>query len=451
MLFNRFEFILAFLPLVVLLSYLLPRSLTVLWLVLASLFFYGWSESLSWTILAYALPLVFYSALNYGIVHQISNSENPVRRKVLLWASLIFTVAWWLLLKLNLPEQAGLPAQTVLTVGLGFYTLRTIGYAIDVYQRRLTPVSGFQSYFLYLAFFAHLPSGPITSAKWFFNQLQTHLTVTARPNWMPGFYLFSMGLLKKAIADALGGQINPALDAHAATGLITSWLLLLGYSAQIYLDFAGYTDMALGVGRMIGIQLPPNFASPYLKRNPIEFWNAWHITLSHWLRDYVFTPLGRLLFSFRALKRSPLVIAVLCYLATFILCGVWHGLSETFLLWGLYHGIGLSCCKLYGELARKRFPRGYHNFMFKTRLGYGLATGATFLFVALGWVFFRSHTLTQVATWFKGLLGYYGGGMRLTLVDQNLLISIGTLIVSGALIRLFQWRSEHLTYWRGSS
>lgn len=446
MIFTRFEFIFAFLPAVLLVSYLLPRSYVIGWLALTSVFFYGWSAGLAPAVWIYALPFLLFVVINYLIGKQIERHENASRRRFLVWTVVICNVGWWFFLKENLSAGLGLFTETVVSVGLGFYVLRAVGYAVDVYHRRMPAASGLPVYFLYLAFFAHMPSGPITSWKWFSSHLTRYMETKEAPAWRAGFYLFSIGLLKKAIADTIGGQIDPIIDGGNLLGFAAGWIVLMGYTAQIYLDFAGYTDMALGIGRLIGIQLPPNFASPYLKRNPIEFWNAWHITLSHWLRDYIFTPLGRLFFSITALKRSPLMIAVLCYLITFTICGIWHGIQGTFFLWGFYHGIGLSCCKLYGELTRKRFSRAYYAFMFNTRTGYILAMSATFLFVSVGWVFFRSHSISQSAEWLKGLLGYYG--REGSTVDPNLMLGLGVLLIAAGLISRFPWQAEKLAYWQ---
>ena len=446
MIFNRFEFILAFLPAIVLVSFIIPRSYLFAWLALASLFFYGWSAELSVATWIHILPFLFFITVNYFISKQIEQSGTARLRRLIVWVGVLFNVAWWILLKIQLLSNFGPFSEMVVSIGLGFYVLRAIGYLVDVNHRRLPAASNILIFFLYLAFFAHIPAGPITSWKWFSDHLENRLQSTELPYWQAGFYLFSMGMLKKAIADTLGSQIDPAIDGEGVLGFVTSWVMLLGYTAQVYLDFTGYTDMALGIGRMIGIQLPPNFDKPYLKRNLIEFWNAWHITLSHWLRDYIFTPLGRLFFSINMLRRSPLLIASLCYLVTFTVCGIWHGLESTFLLWGIYHGLGLSCCKIYGEVARKSFPPAYFNFMFKTRSGYGIAMGANFLFVAVGWVFFRSRSVPQSIEWLKGLLGYYTSA---GLYDHpNLVIGLIVLVVAGGVINRFQWHIENLAYWQ---
>lgn len=446
MIFSRFEFILIFLPVVLLVSYSLPRSWVALWLTMASLFFYIWTETLSWTNGLYGLPLLFFVGFNYLISDRMAVSENPGRRKILAGTGIFFATGWWVVFKIQLLARIDPFMESMVSIGLGFYVLRAIGYYLDLYHRRMPPASSFLNYFLYLAFFAHLPSGPITSWKWFSTHLNRHLETRGIPQWKAGFYLFSIGMLKKAIADTIGSQIDPIIDAADGSSFTASWVTLFAYAIQIYCDFAGYTDMALGIGKMSGIELPPNFDRPYLKRNPIEFWNAWHITLSHWLRDYVFTPAGRSLFSIRSLRRSPLVIATISYLVTFAICGIWHGLERTFLVWGLYHGVGLSCCKAYGEIARRYFPRGYHVFMFNTWMGYAAATGATFVFVSVGWVFFRSHTLSHSLIWLKSLAGYNSAAN--SQISSDLMIGLSGLVIITALIGRLDWHVEKLAYWQ---
>jgi alginate O-acetyltransferase complex protein AlgI len=370
MIFSQIEFIFVFLPVVILISFILPRSFLTAWLALASLFFYGWSaeqSSIAWYL---CVPFLFFIVINYLFGEAIERSSTTSRQRFILWTGILMDVGWWFLLKLQWLSGLTSFLETIVSIGLGFYVLRAIGYLIDIYHQRVPPASNLQTFTLYLAFFSHIPSGPITSWKWFSDHLNYRLRSRNPSEWWTGFFLFSMGILKKAIADTIGTQVDPLINAEGSLGFTASWLILMGYSMQIYLDFSGYTDMALGIGRLIGIQLPPNFDKPYLKRNLIEFWNAWHITLSHWLRDYIFTPLGRVFFSIGPLRRSPLAIASLCYIITFAVCGIWHGLEATFLLWGIYHGVGLSCCKFYGELTRKHFSLAYFNFMFKTRIGY---------------------------------------------------------------------------------
>jgi len=444
MIFSRPEFIFAFLPVVFTVSWLIPRFLLIPWLTLASLFFYGWSGEPSWSVWRYGLPFLFFAGFTYLVGSWMARCSQTSHRRLLAAIGIVFVLAWWGLVRSRFPIGSDVFIETVIAVGVGFYVLRAIGYYVDIYYRRLPPASDFLTYFLYLGFFVHLPSGPITPWKWFSEGLKQRLGSGVRPDGT-GFYLFSIGLLKKAIADTTGAHIDPFIAA-SDWGAATAWTALLGYSLQIYFDFAGYTDMALGVGRLMGIPLPPNFDRPYRKRNLIEFWNAWHITLSHWLRDYLFSPLGRFLFSFAPLNRSPLIIATLCYIATFAVCGLWHGWEGPFLVWGFYHGVGLSGCKLYGEIARKHFPRSYHVFMFQTIAGKVLATGSTFLFVCLGWVFFRSSTLAEATEWFKGLTGYYG--LATSAVAPDTLVWLGSAGVAVTLATRFEWHPEKLAYWQ---
>ncbi len=446
MIFTRLEYIIIFLPIIVILSFLFPRRFLTAWLLLSSLIFYGWASDVisgSWL---YATPFLVYSLLNYNIGKQMESCTSTNHRKLVLAFGILFNVAWWLVIKENLAIDMGLATGTIVSVGLGFYVLRAIGYLIEIYQKSASGSPGILHYILYLTFFAHVPSGPITSWKSFTTAMSQRLCGADRICWKPGFYLFSLGIFKKTAADLLGRSIDPSLNSNMFMGTIDSWAVLLIYSAQIYLDFSGYTDMALGAAKMMGIQLPINFSRPYAKRNLIEFWNAWHITLSQWLRDYIFTPIGRELFKVRVLRRSPLIIASICYLVTFTICGIWHGLEVTFLFWGLYHGVGLTCCKIYGEIARKYFGPRYFQLMFNLPIGNRLAVSFTFFYVVVGWVFFRSQTVAQSINWLNGLGGF--NTLAPSSIDLNLIGVLGGIIIVGWIIAKFRWNVEQLKYWQ---
>ena len=357
----------------------------------------------------------------------------------------MFNIVWWVMIKSHYANV--IPLQmSVIPLGLGFYTLRTIGYLIDVYCYRQNRPYSFIDYFLYVGFFAHLQAGPVTSWKWFAAAIDAIKHRTLKSDWTVGYYLFAMGLFRKLLADLIAVGVDPALDNVDGLGFVDSWLLLVSYSLQIYFDFSGYTDMAIGSGMLVGIRLPPNFDAPYSKRNPVEFWNAWHITFSHWLRDFIFMPLGRILFSIRQLKRTPLVIAGICYLTTFCVCGLWHGFEVTYLFWGIYHGVGLIAFKIYDGLSRKHFSLSYHSFMRNSPSGQRLAVTSTFVFVSFGWVFFRSSSMNQAIAWIRGLAGQNGFSIE----DANsYLIQI---LIAILVMRLFyyrtNWQPETLQYWQ---
>ena len=446
--FTSPKFLFLFLPVAIFLAQLLPRSLRAGGLALSSLFFYSTyatGDGPSW---AYCLPIVSFIAINYILGIVLFKSEKRPNRRIVFTLGILFNVGWWSILKSSPAVLADVfpRVDMVLAVGLGFYTLRAISYLMDVYYSRIPALPGFLTFSLYIALFAHLPAGPITPWKWFAGQWAKTDESTDKTNWPAGFYLFCIGLLKKTLADRINLYAAPAIDSGGDLGFTLSWLLLFAYSAQIYFDFSGYTDMALGIGKLIGMELPSNFDRPYRKRNLIEFWNAWHITLSHWLRDVVFSPLGRLLFSVGMLRQSPNLVATICYLTTFLVCGAWHGLQSTFLLWGLYHGIGLSCCKVYGEIARKNFSSSYYHFMFQSRMGRYIAVSTTFLFVSVGWVLFRSQTLGEATNWFRGLC-WLSSGVPLWPDPKLAFVLVGTLI-SCTIVNRFKWDVDHLYYWQ---
>jgi alginate O-acetyltransferase complex protein AlgI len=276
----------------------------------------------------------------------------------------------------------------VLPIGISFFTFEAISYMVDVYRRDVEPERNPLRYAFFISFFPHLIAGPIVR----YGKLAPQLTRFYRfdPDLMlSGLLLFSLGLIKKVlIADQIASRTDPLLNAHDHIGLLPAWAGILGYSFQIYFDFAGYTDMALGLARMFGIELPWNFDRPYRARNPREFWRRWHVTLSSWLRDYLYIPLGG--------NRKGELRRDLNLLVTMGLGGLWHGASFSFMFWGLWHG-GLLAGHRRVERLGLRVPAV-------------VGTGATFLLVTIGWVFFRMRSAGAIGDVLTGMGGVHGLG-----------------------------------------
>lgn len=267
----------------------------------------------------------------------------------------------------------------ILPLGISFYTFETISYIVDVYQRKIKPVRSLLNYALYIMFFPHLIAGPIVRSRDFLYQLD-------RPKkfrWQRlqgGAWLFLLGLFKKAIvADQLATIVDPVFAHPEQFGTGAIWLGVLGYSFQIYCDFSGYTDMARGLAQSLGFHLPLNFRLPYIAANVTEFWQRWHISLSTWLRDYLYIPLGG--------SRNGNWQTYRNLLITMVLGGLWHGASWTMLVWGAYHGALLILHRLIpwpGALG--------------SRIGHVLCTSMTFLLISVGWVFFRADSLVTAGS-----------------------------------------------------
>jgi alginate O-acetyltransferase complex protein AlgI len=263
----------------------------------------------------------------------------------------------------------------ILPLGISFYTFKTLTYTIDLYYRKNEPCNSFLDYAVFVTFFPTLVAGPISRASHFLPQLRTFSP--SCENLQIGIRLFVIGLFKKLfIADNLGFYVDSFYASPLVFDSITAWFAVVSYALQIYFDFSGYSDMAIGSSRIMGFQIEDNFNYPYLSKNIGEFWRRWHITLSQWIRDYVYIPLGG--------GRRGSIRIYLNLMIAMLLCGLWHGAAWTFVLWGGYHGVALC------------FHRA-----FKNRLKPGeQATDSsvssivkwllTFFVVTIGWVFFRS-------------------------------------------------------------
>jgi alginate O-acetyltransferase complex protein AlgI len=266
--------------------------------------------------------------------------------------------------------------KVVLPLGISFYTFETISYVTDVYRGRLRAVRNPLDYALFMMFFPHLMAGPIVRPNDFLPQLGRR----KRFSWdrlALGVRLFLLGLFKKAvIADSLAATVDPVFAAPGGYSTAAVWLAAIGYAFQIYCDFSGYSDMACGLAHALGFKLPVNFRQPYLAGNVSEFWHRWHISLSTWLRDYLFIPLGG--------NRGGPRRTCANLMVTMLLGGLWHGANWTFVFWGFYHGVLLVLHRVC------RLPEWLSG-----RAARPLWTALTFLSVCVGWVFFRAQSFAD--------------------------------------------------------
>ncbi len=409
MLFNSYGFIFLYLP-VVLLGFfrlgLINHAWAAGWLALASLFFYGfWNP-------AYIGLLLGSIACNYSFGLWISKADvqHKERRKKQL---LIVAISANLLLlgyykytnffigSINsvADTQWGL-GEIILPLGISFFTFTQIAFLVDAYQGKVKEYN-FIHYTLFVTFFPHLIAGPVLHHKEMMPQF-AH-TATYRIDWnnvASGLMLFTLGLCKKTLlADALAPYVRGVFNGvqHSlAVGILPTayeaWTGALAYTLQIYFDFSGYTDMALGIALMFGIRLPINFNSPYKATSIIEFWRRWHMTLSRFLRDYLYIPLGG--------NRHGKLRRYLNLIATMLLGGLWHGAGWTFVLWGALHGAYLTINHLWREV----FPEWLSRWM-PSWLASLAGTTLTFIAVVSAWVLFRSNDLAQALSILKAMYG----------------------------------------------
>jgi alginate O-acetyltransferase complex protein AlgI len=367
-------------------------------LLLASLYFYArWSP---WLVF-----LVIFTALfDYWIALRIDGTSDEARRRRLLVLSVTVSLGLLgffkytnFLVGLVWPALAafGAPAASphfdiVLPLGISFYTFETISYVVDVYRRRVPAERRLLDYALFLIFFPHLVAGPIVRPAAFLPQLR----VLRRFDWRRmelGARLFLLGVVKKAvIADNLALLVDPVYASPASYGTGALWAATIAYAIQIYCDFSGYSDMAIGLAHLFGLRLPQNFDLPYLSLNVAEFWRRWHISLSTWLRDYLYVPLGGNRGSALATHRNLLL--------TMLLGGLWHGAAWTFVVWGAYHGLLLVLHRLIP------WPRWLAQPVFVP-----LRVATTFFLVCIGWVLFRAQSLGDAGLVIERLLVPTGG------------------------------------------
>jgi D-alanyl-lipoteichoic acid acyltransferase DltB (MBOAT superfamily) len=283
----------------------------------------------------------------------------------------------------------------VLPVGISFYTFQTLAYTIDVYRGREQATDDFTSFALYVSYFPQLVAGPIERSTQLLPQIRQPRRVDGG-QIATGCELMLLGYLKKvAIADAVAPAVDAAFAAPGAVSSPVLWVSVYLFAIQIYCDFSGYTDIARGLSRVFGIELMLNFRQPYLSRNISEFWRRWHISLSSWLRDYLYVPLGGNQVGRLTTYRNLMV--------TMLLGGLWHGAAWTFVIWGGLHGLYLAVHRAWIGAGR----RGQHPPPVGTSqwLTYMVEVGVTFHLVCLAWVFFRADSLTDALAYLSGIVG----------------------------------------------
>jgi alginate O-acetyltransferase complex protein AlgI len=318
--------------------------------------------------------------------------------------------------------------KVLLPIGISFYTFEAINYTVDVYRGRIRAEPNLLHFMLFITFFPHLVAGPIVRARDFLPQIRR----PKRWDWVRmelGLQFLIMGLFKKlALADRLALFVDPvfAEPASYATGAV--WLAVLAYALQIYCDFSGYTDMALGTAHLLGYKLAQNFNLPYLATNISEFWRRWHISLSSWLRDYLFIPLGGSRGSKWQTNRNLLV--------TMTLGGLWHGANWTFIVWGLLHGVLLIVHRSWRTFCQGR-PQ--LDKLLQTAPGSALCLTVTFLSVSAGWVLFRATTFGTAVTIFQRLLMPHEG-LAPPLRGDYLWVAAAVVALCSVLVQCGIWK-----------
>ncbi|MCX6274040.1 MAG: MBOAT family protein [Bacteroidetes bacterium] len=390
MLFSSLLFLFLFLPLVIPLSLIPNTRIQNYFLLIASLVFYAWGG------ISYTLIMIISILMNYLFGILIENKQQHARLILTLGIILnigmlcVFKYLSFLVLSLNsvLPKSYSVPqVHIALPIGISFFTFHGLSYIIDVYRKKFNAQKDLSILALYITLFPQLIAGPIIRYKDIYAQFLVRKNSSAK--FAYGIKRFIIGLGKKVIIANTFASIADKIFAldPGSLNLSLAWLGIISYAIQIYFDFSGYSDMAIGIGRMFGFKFPENFNLPYIAQSIQEFWRRWHISLSTWFRDYLYIPLGGNQASAKKTFRNLITV--------FFLCGLWHGASWTFVIWGLYHGLFLVVERLGLKKILDRTWKPLRHLY-------------TLLVVLIGWVFFRADTFEQAFSYTAKLFSFAG-------------------------------------------
>ncbi len=390
MVFSSITFLCYFLPLFLVVYFLIDSKYKNYAVLAFSVLFYSWGAP------KFVFILMGSTYVDFFLVKAMHECGKPTIKKRLLAASIIlnlgllayFKYANFFVENLNLllGSSSIQWAEVLLPIGISFYTFQTLTYSIDVYRKAHDPLKKVSDYMLYIMMFPQLIAGPIVRFKHIADQISER-----QETWndrILGFYRFVIGLSKKVlIANVMGAKADILMGGDLATlDATTAWIGILAYTLQIYFDFSGYSDMAIGIGRMIGFRFPENFDNPYTSQSISEFWRRWHITLGDWMRDYLYIPLGG-----NRVKSKARLYANLWLV--FLASGLWHGASWNFVLWGAFHGLFLILDRLFLLSVLKK-------------IGKIPAVLFTFFITMLGWVIFRIETFSDAMIFYKKLFSF---------------------------------------------
>lgn len=412
MLFNSLVFLFLFLPIAYAVFWALKSAQSrYIWLAVTGYVFYGYWDPRFCLLMAISTAVSYIAGL--GFLHY----NSPRARKLCLILPITFDLCLLGFFKYTnfligtvrdvgsaLGFEYYVPyLNVILPVGISFYTFHTITYIVDGYRGAIRPTRNLFEFAAYVSLFSQLVAGPIVRFRQIEKDLEG-LGQTDRTRWLGcGLGFFAYGLVEKVIvADGLASFVDPALARYETLSTTASWLIMLGYTFQLYFDFCGYSDMAVGLGYLFGLRIPQNFNSPYKATDPSDFWRRWHISLSTCLKDYLYIPLGGNRHGESATYRNLMM--------TMLIGGLWHGASWTFVMWGLYHG-ALLC--LY-----RRFATSWD------RTPHALRRLVMFFLVMLGWVFFRSTDFHMATTLLTAMFTPVHGDSILAPATSVLLLAI---------------------------
>ena len=395
MVFSSLPFLFFYLMAVLAVYKLSPLKIRNLILLLVSLFFYGWGEPV------YIFIMLLSIAVDYThgrLVERWRENDRLARRavasSVICNLAILFFFKYWDFFAVNIHALTGIPLPVLglpLPIGISFYTFQTMSYTIDVYRRDAPVQKNVVTFGAYVTLFPQLIAGPIVQYKSVAEQLEGRREDLEK--FVSGIQRFTVGLAKKVLLANASGELWDTSIAAQDLTVAGAWLGLLGFAFQLYFDFSGYSDMAIGLGRMLGFEFLENFRYPYISRSVVEFWRRWHISLTTWFREYVYFPLGG--------NRVSRIKWVRNILAVWLLTGIWHGAGWNFLLWGLYYALWMLAERLFLGRWLEKLPGALRHVY-------------TMLVVLVGWALFAVEGLDQLAA-FLGTL--FGGGQLWAAVD----------------------------------
>ncbi len=413
MVFSSLLFLFRFLPAVLLLYYIAPRKIRNLVLLLFSLLFYAWGEP------KYVFLMLFSITMDFFMGQMVAKSKARNNRKAakrFLTISIVvnlsilafFKYADFIIGTINSVAGLSLPMLSIpLPIGISFFTFQTMSYVIDVYKGATKVQKNWVNYGTYVSMFPQLIAGPIVQYKTIAEQME-HRKENAS-DFAEGIHRFLLGMGKKVLLANTIGLLCDAVMALEITQVpvLTAWLGAIAYTFQIYFDFSGYSDMAIGLGKMFGFHFLENFNYPYISRSITEFWRRWHISLSSWFKEYVYIPLGG--------NRRGVLLQARNILVVWMLTGIWHGASWNYVLWGVYYGILLMLEKFLLKPVLKHLPGVLQNVY-------------TMVLVIFGWVLFKCEDLSYCFSYLKAMVGGFHAGW-IGRESMYLLRNYGALLV----------------------
>jgi alginate O-acetyltransferase complex protein AlgI len=365
------------------------------------------------------LVVTLTAFVDFNVGRRLGTPISTGTRQLWLWASLAVNVGALVLFKYSvflaeiiatalrpLGVRVSVPGHLPLLIGLSYFTFAGMSYVLDVYYERIEPTQSMSEYVCYLVYFPKLVAGPIARAAELLPQFRRGVQVTAQDFEIGCAYLLVGAVKKLVIADQLASHVGMILAAPQRYDAFTLVQGMVGYTVQIYADFSGYSDMAIGCARLMGIRFPQNFLMPYSSVNIAEFWRRWHVTLSSWLRDYVFLPLE---LGSRGIRTAN-IRASRNIVVTMLLCGLWHGASWNFVLWGGLHGVALALYLVYASVLPRQVHRGKRSALDPGTLA---SRALTLSVVMVGWVVFGTQTLTLAFKYLWRMMTWSSDGVAL--------------------------------------